>query len=297
MFLRRWAKWSAGGVGAAGVAVAVCGVVHNSRTQSSLQTALKQNGTQPSVEVGGSSAVVFPWSRSRKDWELRKVSLTGYFMSDRFFVRKELNGQPGFLVIKPFVTAFLSTPDVLLPDEEERLSKPRGILVSTGWIPAGQARNFEEPKIGTPVVASPELGSDGQEYLVDNMTELRFPIVPEDEEPNEESSTPVRIEGYLRRPERKAWYAGNWQEDRTQQRNYVELRHILRQLPFDNLGDAQEYYLDLHWEKDSAALVGPSSAAESVALSESMVKGSHVYKMRGYVASASLLLLTSALIL
>jgi surfeit locus 1 family protein len=58
-------------------------------------------------ELKGREAVEYPWLRAHNivDWEYRLVKVYGYFKDERAFVKRQRNGQDGYLVFAPFITA------------------------------------------------------------------------------------------------------------------------------------------------------------------------------------------------
>lgn len=300
MFYRKAAKYALACTGAAGVTVSLVAFSHVQKELESLRRAFKENSEKPEVELRGTDAMVFPWSTFTEDWELRRVKLIGVFLKDRYFVRKELNGVPGFLIFKPFVTAYAADVDFLIPEEEHRMARPRGILVNIGWVAADSVRNFEEPPLGRPFTVEPDVFFPAGKTVTDGATNLEFQVVEEGGEVSPDQPCPVAIEGYLRRPERRSPLAGKWQDARIKQRNFVELRQMLRNVFFDNIDDAEQYYLDLRWEGDAEetpVLRGPSTPQEVLSTVEEMEKGSHVYRMKKYIAAGSALLLLSSILL
>lgn len=115
------------------------------------------------ITIRGQDLISYPWygSGDVKDWEYKLVKLKGYFREERFFVAREKDGKPGFLVFAPFMTALHELDTIRKHDVNTPVET--GIFVNLGWVPSENKDDIE--MTSEPV---PFLEPDDSEFSVED---------------------------------------------------------------------------------------------------------------------------------
>jgi len=111
------------------------------------------------TELNGFDAKYYPWTRdsSLNDWEHKLVKLQGYFKEERFFVRKQRDGRPGYAVFAPFITAMADYD--LRKDTNANPMLEYGIMVNLGWVPIENKGDIEMGSEPIPAMVNCQLNS------------------------------------------------------------------------------------------------------------------------------------------
>jgi SURF1 family len=112
------------------------------------------NENQP-ISLSAGDHLHYPWYLEGIDkWEYKLVKMIGYFREERVFVRRVRNGQEGFLVLAPFVTANKFQDPSLRATGQNYPLEP-ALIVSLGWVPHENVEDIEMSSEVLPLLVSP----------------------------------------------------------------------------------------------------------------------------------------------
>ncbi len=102
--------------------------------------------------VRGQEALYYPWYTGRLiDWEYKLVKLRGYFREERFFVRRERDGQVGYLVLAPFITGIVDNDN---SRQGQNPPNEHAVIINLGWVPKDNLDDIQMSSEPIPLLVS-----------------------------------------------------------------------------------------------------------------------------------------------
>ena len=87
------------------------------------------------------------------NWEYKLVKFRGFVDHERVFVRKEKDGNVGFMVFAPFITSQV-LPALAQYDKPNSRTTYNGFWVNLGWVPADNTHDYDGSSPLEPIVRS-----------------------------------------------------------------------------------------------------------------------------------------------
>eukprot|EP01017_Pseudomicrothorax_dubius_P005730 TRINITY_DN11507_c0_g1_i9.p1 TRINITY_DN11507_c0_g1~~TRINITY_DN11507_c0_g1_i9.p1 ORF type:complete len:282 (-),score=66.52 TRINITY_DN11507_c0_g1_i9:62-907(-) len=187
--------------------------------------------------IDNENALHYPWYRdgTLADWEYRPVKLRGYFKDERFFIKRERDGQEGYLVLAPFVTA-VKRPVIFPAGNSPR---EHSVLVSLGWVPKDQKSSIEMG--GEPLPLLPTESTEDTKAVIVNNRITGLVNDPEYYRPDDLLSL-TEFVGVVQRDEGTTILRPNWPNQGLF--NSIDLDYLVRFFRIFNGDSARSAYIE-----------------------------------------------------